>query len=70
MTKARKQPNIEYSDVRTSIRDLAKIYKPADAKSFVNSFVNKYNVQKGFETELEAIVLDVIKANGGDTDEV
>jgi len=47
---------VDYSDVRQSIRDMALIYKPTDVKSFVRNYVRKYNIQKGFEKELESIV--------------
>ena len=70
MAKVNKRPSVEYSDVRTSIRDLAKIYKPSNAKAFVKSFVNKYNVQKGFEEELESIVVEVMEDIGGSGNEV
>jgi transcription initiation factor TFIIIB Brf1 subunit/transcription initiation factor TFIIB len=52
--------NVDYNDVRSSIRDLAVIYKPSDPKRFVAQFVYKYNVQKGYEAELEQIVRDVL----------
>ncbi|HIW33500.1 MAG TPA: hypothetical protein IAA29_12015 [Candidatus Paenibacillus intestinavium] len=70
MAKIKKRPSVEYSDVRTSIRDLAKIYKPKDAKAFVRSFIHKYNVQKGYEEELEAIVLEALKETGGSENEI
>ncbi len=53
--------NVDYNDVRSSIRDLAVIYKPSDPKRFVREFVYKYNVQKGYEAELERIVKDVVQ---------
>lgn len=71
MTKKRnvnQHNGVDYSDVTTSIRDLAKIYKPTDIKSFVKSFIRKYNVQKGYEEKLEAIVREEL--NGGMKSEV
>lgn len=50
--------SVDYSDVRQSIRDMTRIYKPTDVKAFVIDFVRKYNIQKGKEAELEVIVND------------
>lgn len=56
--------NVNYSDVRQSIRDMTRIYKPTDTPAFVKDFIRKYNIQKGKEAELEAIVIDeMIKLN-------
>jgi hypothetical protein len=59
--RRKSKSNVDYNDVRSSIRDLAAIYKPADPRRFVAVFVHKYNVQKGYEAELEQIVRDVLR---------
>lgn len=47
---------INFGEVRNSIRDLTRIYKPKDPDRFVRDFVRKYNIQRGFEAELKQIV--------------
>jgi hypothetical protein len=52
-------PNtVNYGEVRKSIRDLTRTYKPKDPVKFVKEFVKRYNIQKGFEKELLAEVQD------------
>lgn len=52
----------KYDDVRQSIIDLARIYKPNTDRvpDFVREFVRKYNVHKGYESELEQLVYETI----------
>lgn len=49
---------VNYGEVRKSVRELARIYKPKNPERFVKQFIEKYKVQKGFENELLADVRD------------
>jgi hypothetical protein len=52
-------PNtVNFGEVRKSIRELTRIYKPKNPERFIQVFIRKYKVQKGFEKELLADVLD------------
>ena len=43
-------------EVKQSLLELARIYQPKDARSFVNEFVRKYRITKGYEDELTHLV--------------
>lgn len=43
-------------EVKQSLLELARIYKPKDARQFVNDFVRKYRITKGYEDELTQLV--------------
>jgi hypothetical protein len=49
---------VNYGEVRKSIRELTRIYKPKNPERFVKQFIAKYNVQRGYEKELQNDVLD------------
>lgn len=43
-------------EVKQSLIELARIYQPKDARQFVNDFVRKYRITKGYEDELTQLV--------------
>ncbi|MEO3945516.1 hypothetical protein [Gorillibacterium sp. CAU 1737] len=43
-------------EVKESLIELARIYQPKDARAFVNDFVRKYRITKGYEDELTQLV--------------
>lgn len=43
-------------EVKQSLLELARIYQPKDARQFVNEFVRKYRITKGYEEELTHLV--------------
>lgn len=43
-------------EVKQSLMELARIYQPKDARQFVNDFVRKYRITKGYEDELTQLV--------------
>ncbi|WP_058301374.1 hypothetical protein [Gorillibacterium timonense] len=43
-------------EVKESLIELARIYQPKDARQFVNDFVRKYRITKGYEEELTQLV--------------
>lgn len=57
---------IKIREVEASIKDLARIYKPAvsEVDQFVKRFVRKYNITKGYENDLKQIVLNELKSIG------
>lgn len=54
---------VDFKLVKESLKDLTKIYKPksTQARSFVEWFVKKYKVQRGFENELTRFVISEIE---------
>jgi len=47
-------------EVKQSLLELARIYQPKDARQFVNEFVRKYRITKGYEEELTHLVKDEV----------
>ena len=43
-------------EVKQSLLELARIYQPKDPRRFVNEFVHKYRITKGYEDELTHLV--------------
>ncbi|WJH35305.1 hypothetical protein MJA45_23615 [Paenibacillus aurantius] len=43
-------------EVKESLLEMVHIYKPKDARRFVNDFVRKYRITKGYEDELTNLV--------------
>lgn len=43
-------------EVKRSLHDLTRIYRPTDAKKFVKDFIRKYHVTSGYEAELTKLV--------------
>jgi hypothetical protein len=51
-------------EVKQSLRELARIYKPKDPRRFVNEFVRKYRITRGYEEELTTLVkMELSKMN-------
>jgi hypothetical protein len=51
-------------EVKQSLIELARIYKPKDPRKFVNEFVRKYRITRGYEEELTSLVtLEMSKLN-------
>jgi len=45
-----------HNEVRESLREMARIYQPKDARKFVREYIRKYRITGGYEDELTMIV--------------
>lgn len=50
------------NEVRDSLLELARIYKPSDPRKFVRDFIKRYRVTGGYEDELTALVATELRA--------
>ncbi|MFC5402414.1 hypothetical protein [Cohnella soli] len=44
------------NEVKDSLRDLTRIYRPENASKFVKDFIRKYRITSGYEPELTKLV--------------
>jgi hypothetical protein len=66
-----RRDNTDQVNVFDSIRDLTRIYKPTDSQAcgFVSSFVRKYKIPKGNDSELLRVVrAEIAKMNAERTE--
>ncbi|MBA9088860.1 hypothetical protein D3C76_782060 [compost metagenome] len=45
-----------HNEVKESLREMTRIYKPKDPKKFVKDYVRKYRITGGYEEELTHLV--------------
>ncbi|GGF99371.1 hypothetical protein [Paenibacillus aceti] len=45
-----------HNEVKESLREMTRIFKPKDPKKFVKEYVKKYRIMGGYEEELTLIV--------------
>lgn len=45
-----------HNEVKESLKELARIFQPKDARKFVRDYVRKYRITGGYEDELTMIV--------------
>ena len=45
-----------HNEVKESLKELARIFQPKDARKFVRDYVRKYRITGGYEDELTLIV--------------
>ena len=44
------------NEVKDSVRELVRIYRPSDARKFVKDYVKKYRIPGGYEDVLTRLV--------------
>jgi hypothetical protein len=52
--------NSEIANVEQSIRDLVRIYRPADPEKFAREYIAKYGIPRGHERRVREVVADAI----------
>ncbi|GIO37910.1 MULTISPECIES: hypothetical protein [Paenibacillus] len=45
-----------HNEVKESLREMTRIFKPKDPKKFVKEYVRKYRITGGYEEELTHLV--------------
>ena len=45
-----------HNEVKESLREMARIYQPKDARKFVREYIRKYRITGGYEDELTLLV--------------
>lgn len=45
-----------HNEVKESLREMTRIFKPKDPKKFVKEYVRKYRITSGYEEELTHLV--------------
>ncbi|WP_018749788.1 hypothetical protein [Paenibacillus sanguinis] len=45
-----------HDEVKESLREMTRIFKPKDPKKFVKEYVRKYRIMGGYEEELTHLV--------------
>lgn len=45
-----------HNEVRESIKEMARIFRPKDPRKFVKEYIRKYHIMGGYEEELTSIV--------------
>ncbi|WP_059049806.1 hypothetical protein [Paenibacillus senegalimassiliensis] len=45
-----------HDEVKESLREMTRIFKPKDPKKFVKEYVRKYRIMGGYEEELTNLV--------------
>lgn len=45
-----------HDEVKESLREMTRIFKPKDPKKFVKEYVRKYRIMGGYEEELTDLV--------------
>ncbi|MFD1177401.1 hypothetical protein ACFQ3W_13985 [Paenibacillus puldeungensis] len=45
-----------HDEVKESLREMTRIFKPKDPKKFVKEYVRKYRIMGGYEEELTSLV--------------
>jgi len=45
-----------HDEVRESLREMARIYQPKDARKFVREYIRKYRITGGYEDERTLLV--------------
>jgi hypothetical protein len=45
-----------HNEVKESLREMTRIFRPKDPKKFVKDYVKKYRIMSGYEEELTHLV--------------
>ncbi|ANY73106.1 MULTISPECIES: hypothetical protein [Paenibacillus] len=45
-----------HNEVKESLREMTRIFRPKDPKKFVKEYVRKYHIMGGYEEELTLVV--------------
>lgn len=48
------------NEVKNSLLELTKIYKPSNPRKFVNDFIKRYRITHGYEDELIKLVTETV----------
>ncbi|MEK3751182.1 hypothetical protein NYE25_23605 [Paenibacillus sp. FSL E2-8871] len=53
-----------HNEVKESLREMTRIFRPKDPKKFVKEYVRKYRITGGYEEELTMVVEhELVKIN-------